>query len=463
MLHKISDHDLQGDWKDDRLDRKEFANKFIGLLEGLSQPFVIGLNSKYGTGKTFFIKRVADQINKKQDITNIRGCIFNAWQNDYTDNAFAAILSEIEDDLQIKDKHYARQLQETSAPILAAKTGKHIIVPILKVLIDGYTGTKAGSNLAESLKKLYEEVVKGASHEIMDQHKSCKKAVDDISKKLQAILKEEELDKLIIFVDDLDRCRPDYAIEVLECIKHFFHVPGLVFVLAIDIDQITESIRKIYGISDANEGYLRKFIDWQVNLPRASALTHTQALYDDFDFDGLNFFNNDDSDLLKSKNNFIRSFAISSEIFSLTPRQREQAFTEINLFLRLSCKNQPISFFIAFITCFKNSWIQNPMQKLNDNARNELIDVIDSYYNNNKEREKLISRETYRLYVSILSKNDNDIQNMSRNLNHHDTNQRAYNDREKTIGVYNWLSKLYGVPKTTHGEKLYNYVCSLSE
>ena len=64
-------------------------------------------------------------------------------------------------------------------------------------------------------------------------------------------LTEKEQDparrKIIIFVDELDRCRPTYAIEVLECVKHLFSVEGLVFVLALDDEQLRNTIASVYG------------------------------------------------------------------------------------------------------------------------------------------------------------------------------------------------------------------------
>jgi len=72
---------------------------------------------------------------------------------------------------------------------------------------------------------------------------------------------------LVFFVDELDRCRPSYAIEFLEMAKHLFSVQGTVFVLAINAAQLANAIRALYGEKFDAERYLRRFVDVQLDLP----------------------------------------------------------------------------------------------------------------------------------------------------------------------------------------------------
>jgi hypothetical protein len=72
---------------------------------------------------------------------------------------------------------------------------------------------------------------------------------------------------LVIVIDELDRCRPNYAIQVLEKIKHLFSIPGIVFVLGIDREQIGFSIETLYGKGMDVTGYLSRFIDIDYHLP----------------------------------------------------------------------------------------------------------------------------------------------------------------------------------------------------
>ena len=83
-----------------------------------------------------------------------------------------------------------------------------------------------------------------------------------------------EVSKAIVFVDELDRCRPDYAISYLETIKHVFNVKGMIFVLAIDYDQLSNSARALFGSQLDSGGYFSKFYHRLFNL-EAEAETFT--------------------------------------------------------------------------------------------------------------------------------------------------------------------------------------------
>ena len=84
---------------------------------------------------------------------------------------------------------------------------------------------------------------------------------------------------LLICIDELDRCRPSYAIEMLERIKHFFNIPNIVFVLGIDREQLSRSIKSTYGDIDT-ENYLHRFIDVEFVLPEPDVKTFIETCWD---------------------------------------------------------------------------------------------------------------------------------------------------------------------------------------
>ena len=72
---------------------------------------------------------------------------------------------------------------------------------------------------------------------------------------------------LFILVDELDRCRPTYAIEMLERVKHLFNVDNVVFVLATDTDQLSSAIKAVYGAGFDSPRYLNRFFDQTYEFP----------------------------------------------------------------------------------------------------------------------------------------------------------------------------------------------------
>ena len=100
--------------------------------------------------------------------------------------------------------------------------------------------------------------------------KAAKQSVQEFKAVLRRMAeKSKEATKrpLIVMIDELDRCRPTYAIEVLEVAKHSFSVENIVFVLAINRSELAHSIQVIYGDRFDAEGYLRRFFDIEFQLP----------------------------------------------------------------------------------------------------------------------------------------------------------------------------------------------------
>ena len=93
---------------------------------------------------------------------------------------------------------------------------------------------------------------------------SFRTALQDVANSLSC---KHQDNPLIIAIDELDRCRPSYAVELLEVVKHFFAVTNIVFVLAIDKSQLSHAIQAIYGSNFDSVGYLRRFIDLDFRLP----------------------------------------------------------------------------------------------------------------------------------------------------------------------------------------------------
>ena len=72
---------------------------------------------------------------------------------------------------------------------------------------------------------------------------------------------------VIVIIDELDRCRPSYAVELLETAKHFFTVDNVVFALAVNRTQLAHAVRAVYGAEFDAAGYLRRFFDIDFQLP----------------------------------------------------------------------------------------------------------------------------------------------------------------------------------------------------
>lgn len=172
--------------------------------------------------------------------------------------------------------------------------------------------------------------------EEVDEYAKKKKGLLDFRLELDEFIKANNGGKPLVFiVDELDRCRPNYAVEVLEQIKHFFNVPGIVFILSIDKEQLGNAVRGFYGSEkiNANE-YLRRFIDLEYVLPVPNRDTFTRYLYDYFDF--KSFFNSNErhSQLRNDSSSFIDFTKLFFDKKNVTLRQQEKLFSHARIGLQ---------------------------------------------------------------------------------------------------------------------------------
>lgn len=230
-----------GDWESNAVgNRKDFADKIIQILEekalekyelkniefeeneGFST--VLAINATYGMGKTHFAKKLQKYIGEN-------AIYFSVWKKDYLENPLLAFIQEI-----IKNKE-EKTINKIKDSVLRIIKSASISAPYVSCSLKNlFPKNDPVEGLKEALKKLVEE--KG---------------------------------HLVIIVDELDRCRPDYAVKVLETIKHFFDIYGLSFIIPINKEFLKLSIEGFYNFKPENnttkEHYLDRFFDITEDLP----------------------------------------------------------------------------------------------------------------------------------------------------------------------------------------------------
>jgi len=340
LIKKASTDTADEIWKNDYLDSKRIADYLTPFIDGITQPFVISLNAPYGCGKTYLIKNWAQDLAKR----DYKAVYFNAWETDYTDDPLIALAGVMKEQLGQQRK----EIEE-----LISNMGAYCIRKIAPAIIKGVVAKIAGqdvvgvvSEIAKFSEKDFEEITQSFAKDALERHTQARESVVSFKKKLSAIVNnkggqksEGENKKLVIFIDELDRCRPTYAIEVLECTKHLFDVDGVIFVLAVDKKQLQETVEKIYGTRDG-EGYLQKFIDWQYDLPTPDAHQFaTKLFYEDFKLKNASNLT-DDNSAITGGSNLIYGIAIVAATYHLTLRQISHIFTDIVLDLHTLVERQ---------------------------------------------------------------------------------------------------------------------------
>lgn len=240
-------------WAEDKLDRAVTAEGLVRLISGQRGPLTVSLEGSWGTGKTFFLTRF-------QEVYRQRGgevICFNAWSDDFLEDPLLSLLGQLTSELgKNPNDHFGESLAQAIGPILA-KAGfalcKSFARNTLKIDFDDLSL----NDLSTKGEKLLD-----AFKEMTASRDELRKALTDLGNKVRA----ETGKPLLIIVDELDRCRPTFAVELLERIKHLFLQENIVFLLGIDRVELEKSIAAVYGDIDAQR-YLNRFIDVDFPLP----------------------------------------------------------------------------------------------------------------------------------------------------------------------------------------------------
>ena len=237
-------------WADDALDRSKVAESLTNLVRNQSDSLVICLNGHWGTGKTFLLKRWQNDLEQE----GFHAIYFNAWEDDFCDDPLVAIIGQLSEFLKEKEglKEYAPKI-------------KKALKPLLTRTLQGMTKKFTGVDLSA----LQEQFVDNALEEYSLQRQNKVRLKEQLNA-MSAMVVEETGQSLVFVIDELDRCRPTFSIELLERVKHIFDVPGMVFVFGINRDELCSSIKSIYGEIEADV-YLRRFFDMEFLLPEASS------------------------------------------------------------------------------------------------------------------------------------------------------------------------------------------------
>ena len=259
-------------WQDDKLNRRKIADNLTNLIQGQSRPLTISLSGSWGTGKTFLLERWRQDLENK----GVKSIYFNAWEDDFCDDPFIALIGQLSASLSKDKKRF---------PGLGADI-KSVAAPVLRNLFENLSTATTGGLIRIDVDKLRESFANKALDAYSDQKENIKKLKSSLEAMSQKIVEETE-HPLVFIIDELDRCRPTFAIELLEKVKHIFDIPNIVFVFGINREELCSSIESIYG-QISSSIYLRRFFDMEFILPKVNSENFCRYLLEDvYDLKGL--------------------------------------------------------------------------------------------------------------------------------------------------------------------------------
>lgn len=251
MKEEIGEEFLINSISNDVFNRNRVIKKMINDISNFDEQKWFAINGHWGSGKTIFVRQLEYILNNYEKCKkffpnlhlNEENCkckvfYYNGWENDSCDNPIYSIMYQL---LMKNDKSYEIQ----SIPDKYKKLFSMLIKIGLSVATKGMIDIDA-----ENLKTndVFEEI----------------KTADEIRKLFNNVIEDifaEEHEKMIIIIDELDRCKPTFSVTLLEYLKHYFVNDNVFFVFSVNMEQLACTIKKIYGSEYDGLLYLYRFFD----------------------------------------------------------------------------------------------------------------------------------------------------------------------------------------------------------
>ena len=267
---------------EDTLARNKYVWRFCKLLNEIDDSCIIALDAKWGEGKTFFVKQVKmfvesysgalHDIPEREKFINhkIEGYMkkdkyvndlkpqlcfyYDAWENDDDEDPVLSLL-------YFMAKRVNADLRET-----------HIMDQLLTIT-DQFSKVKIGDVVDKEKKK-----------NIL-RNKKNKEEIKEIIGEFLERVHIEKGERATIFIDELDRCKPTYAIKLLERIKHYFNLENLTFVFSVNLSELQYTVNEYYGDGFHGYDYLNRFFDHILDIPEADMEYYLETIKFDYNAD----------------------------------------------------------------------------------------------------------------------------------------------------------------------------------
>lgn len=337
--------DPKDPFSDDALGRKDLAKALTGLVGDAVEPLVVSLNGCWGSGKSFFLKRWVCSVENLREGKVAVPCVvyFDAWQDDDLDDPLLALVGQIHRKLHARPAQNPANIKEDfeskakrffdSANKVLTKSAVHI-----SRAVEHYSGVNPADIVKDFANQLAQQV---------ERYSGAVESRSDLRRRLSELSSAIWTDTgmpLIVVIDDLDRCRPTFAISLLERVKHLFDVQHVVFVLGIDTTQFVRSLGNVYGEAFDASNYLHRLIDIEFQLPTPNRKNFFEMLFRQYkveEFLSADGNRNAES-YLSAVSEFKSAVVCLSNGFHLSLREMERVVRELVTIERLHPFNSAV-------------------------------------------------------------------------------------------------------------------------
>ncbi|MBW8191825.1 KAP family NTPase [Neiella marina] len=267
----------------DEFQRKKIADQTIALLQSGIDVSPMVIDGSWGTGKTEFCHKLMN-LMREQDSHQI--VYIDAFKADHANEPLMSVLAEVIK--LIPDEDGKKGFKDKALPVLrfgAKAVGKAVVSHLLR-----QDAADVVEEFDDAIQQTADKAIDATVESVLKDHVEAEKNLKALQDALEAWAAQKPI---VLFVDELDRCRPDFAVDMLEIIKHTFDVPGVQFVLVTNTQQLKASISHCYGPTVDTQRYLDKFLKFSFGLPSTfkinghellnASINHAKSLLDESD------------------------------------------------------------------------------------------------------------------------------------------------------------------------------------
>jgi hypothetical protein len=376
-LGNIEIGDLDG-FKNDRFDRFRFAERLEKSIVDAPTGTTIALDAEWGTGKTVFLKQFAGHLRTKGWVV----ARYDALSQDYEEDAFIPLMGAILDELPETAEGKKQALKDKAAPVL-----RRVLSTSLRF---GTRFATAGILDTEEMGKAFEAAIAAQSKDFADRVAQSIEAGEakrnELSEFIGALnatgdlVDQEKSDsaQVLIIVDELDRCRPEFAIQTLERIKHLFAGAQCKFLFGVNLPELAAIVKGYYGEAFSGRKYLQRFFEIEFAFPAMRYETPASIHL---------------SELLNDRGNYSALTGFGKQLLESGALRFEVSLRDVERFVQKGKNNNPtetvgsaervlLTFLFLVQICRPDDYAELVSVPPNEKAWHRLviIDTLDSYF-----------------------------------------------------------------------------------
>jgi nucleoside-triphosphatase THEP1 len=423
---------------------KDLGQGMTNLISNFDDPMVIAFNGQWGSGKSTFLKMWRGEL-KKEGYPVI---YFDAFENDYVQDAFAVLVREIVQIVDVARGPANKQFENFKEKALGLgklllRSGAKIAT---KVVIRAATaGMGNEKDVTDAIGEAVEESGEVAADyfdEILNQPKKQKETVEAFRAALSELpgllapASEGENQKALVFIiDELDRCKPLFALELLERIKHFMSVPNVHFVLGVHLSQLQNSVKAAYGSEIDASTYLQKFINLTIAHADVGRDLQQRQIYKYImHLRGSVTFKPEDRETLDGSCEFLQRVA---EHHSMGFRTVERVFSHLAVCLAFTKKDnlrpQPI---VAGLCVLKAVYPELFIRAKKDLLRYDDVEKIFGFDTlNAAEGKAMIDRQRKWWQYCLMPEISEDVKELGNVLGRYGLYDQSFGDRRQVLSL----------------------------